>query len=162
MADKDGWTTTVARMREKGADLTDEQVPVVVEFLTRAASTLTVAAADGKGTGKGGGRGGKGKVAPFSAGGAAVVSAANLKVLTAQNVEITMQGITFALGVGCVYCHDLNDLSLDTKPKKAKALMMLEMVRDINAKFGDGQTHVTCWTCHRASTQPQVAKPSSN
>ena len=164
-ADKDGWTATVTRMQGKGAALTDEQVPVVAEYLTRAAGTLTVAAAPGggKGGGKGGKGGGKGgKVAPFSAGGAAVVSAANLKVLTAQNVEITMQGITFALGVGCVYCHDLSDLSLDTKPKKAKALMMLEMVRDINAKFGDGKTHVTCWTCHRASTTPQVAKPASN
>ena len=163
-ADKDGWTTTVTRMQGKGADLTDAQVPVVVEYLTRAASTLTVAAAGGgKGGGKGGAKGGgKGKATPFSAGGAAVVSASNLKVLTAQNVEITMQNITFALGVGCIYCHDLNDLSLDTKPKKAKALMMLEMVRDINAKFGDGQTHVTCWTCHHASTTPQVAKPSSN
>jgi photosynthetic reaction center cytochrome c subunit len=163
-ADKDGWTTTVARMKEKGADLTDEQVAVVVDFLTRAASSLTVAApGGGRGAGKGGGRGGaKGKVAPFSAGGAAIVSAANLKVLTAQNVEITMQNITFALGVGCIYCHDLNDLSLDTKPQKVKARMMLEMVRDINAKFGDGNIHVTCWTCHHASTTPQVAKPSSN
>jgi len=166
VADKDGWTSTVTRMQGKGADLTDAQVPIVVEYLARAASTLTVAAADGKGGGKGGRGGakggGKGKVAPFSAGGAAVVSASNLKVLTAQNVEITMQGITFALGVGCIYCHDLNDLSLDSKPKKAKALMMLEMVRDINAKFGDGQTHVTCWTCHHASTTPQIAKPASN
>ena len=162
-ADKDGWNTTVARMQEKGANLTDEQVPVVAEYLSRAASTLVVADGGGKG-GKGGGRGGKGggKVAPFSAGGAAVVSASNLKVLTAQNVEITMQNITFALGVGCTYCHDLSDLSLDTKPKKAKARMMLEMVRDVNAKFGDGQTHVTCWTCHRASTTPQVAKPAAN
>ena len=160
-ADKDGWTTTVARMKEKGAALTDEQVPVVVDFLSSAASTLTVAAPAG---GRGGGRGGRGggKVAPFSAGGAAVVSASNLKVLTAQNVEFTMQNITFALGVGCIYCHDLNDLSLDTKPKKVKARMMLEMVRDINATFGDGETHVTCWTCHRASTMPQLAKPSSN
>ena len=165
VGDSDAWTTTVTRMQGKGADLTDAQVPVVVEYLTRAASTLTVAAGDGKG-GKGGGKGGKGgakgKVAPFSAGGAAVVSASNLKVLTAQNVEITMQDITFALGVGCIYCHDLNDLSLDTKPKKVKARMMLEMVRDINSKFGDGQTHVTCWTCHHASTTPQLAKPAAN
>ena len=116
----------------------------------------------GKGGAKGGGKGGgNGKAAPFSAGGAAVVSASNLKLLTAQNVEITMQSITFALGVGCVYCHDLNDLSLDTKPPKAKALMMLEMVRDVNTKLGEGTTHVTCWTCHRASTTPQIAKPST-
>jgi hypothetical protein len=165
MGDSDAWTATVTRMQGKGADLTDAQVPLVVEYLTRAASTLTFAAADGKagkGGGKGGKGGGKGKVTPFSAGGAAIVSADNLKVLTAQNVEFTMQSITFALGVGCVYCHDLNDLSLDTKPKKAKARMMLEMVRDINAKFGDGNTHVTCWTCHHASTEPQIAKPSAN
>jgi hypothetical protein len=167
MADKDEWTATVTRMQGKGADLTDAQVPVVVDFLTRAASTLTVAAADGKGGkgGKGGGKGGRGgggKVAPFTAGGAGIVSAANLKVLTAQNVEFTMQNITLALGVGCLYCHDVNDLSLDTKPKKLKARMMLEMVRDINAKFGDEKTHVTCWTCHHASTEPQIAKPADN
>ena len=40
--------------------------------------------------------------------------------------------------------------------------MMPEMVRDINAKFGDGKAHVARWTCHRASTTPQIAKPSSN
>src|ERR1700674_1601919 len=57
MADKDEWTTTVTRMKAAGAALTDEQVPVVVEFLTRAASTLTVAAAGGGGKG-GGGKGG--------------------------------------------------------------------------------------------------------
>ncbi|HEY2858772.1 MAG TPA: photosynthetic reaction center cytochrome c subunit family protein [Terracidiphilus sp.] len=165
-ADSDAWTATVARMQGKGADLTDAQVSLVAEYLTKAAATLTVADAGGKGGGKAGGRGGKGggkgKVTPFSAGGAAIVSADNLKILTPQNVEFTMQNITFALGVGCVYCHDLNDLSLETKPKKAKARMMLEMVRDINAKFGDGQTHVTCWTCHHASITPQLAKPDSN
>ena len=150
VADKDAWTATVTRMKEKGAGLTDQQVPLVVEYLTRAAGTLAVAA-------PGGGRGG-GRVAPFSAGGAAVVSAANLKVLTAENVEITMQNITFALGLRCIDCHDVNDLSLDTKPEKLKARMMLEMVRDINAKFGDGKTHVTCWTCHRGSTQPELSR----
>ena len=155
VADKDAWAATVTRMKEKGAGLTDQQVPQVVEYLTRAAGTLPVAAAGG-GRG-GGGRGGR--VAPFSAGGAAVVSAANLKVLTAENVEFTMQNITFALGLRCIDCHDVNDLSLDTKPRKAKARMMLEMVRDINAKFGDGKAHVSCWTCHRGSTAPQVDRP---
>ena len=53
----------------------------------------------------------------------------------------------------------MNDLALDTKPQKVKARMMLEMVRDINARFGDDKTHVTCWTCHRGSTQPQLSRP---
>src|SRR5687767_4323146 len=100
VADKDAWTATVTRMKEKGTALTDQQVPLIAEYLTRAAGTLPVAAAGG-GRG-GGGRGGGGRVAPFSAGGAAVVSAANLKVLTAENVEFTMQNITFALGVRCI------------------------------------------------------------
>lgn len=137
---------------------------VAVSLLVAALAMLAQppAPAGGAGGAKGGVQGGaKAKQTPFSAGGAAVVSASNLKVLTAQNVEITMQNITFALGVGCVYCHDLADLSADTKPKKAKALMMLEMVRDTNAKFGDGKTHVTCWTCHHASTQPQLTKPAA-
>jgi hypothetical protein len=107
----------------------------------------------------GGAKGGKAKQPAFSVGGAANVSAYNLKILTAENVELTMQNITLALGVGCIYCHDITDLSLDIKPPKAKALKMLEMVRDINATFGDGKTHVTCWTCHRASKTPQIAKP---
>jgi hypothetical protein len=160
VADQAGWTATVTRMKEKGTSLTDQQVPVIVEYLTRAAATLPVAAAGGGGRGGRGGGGG-GRVAPFSAGGAAVVSSANLKVLNAENVEITMQHMTFALGLRCIDCHEMNDLALDTKPIKAKARMMLEMVRDINAKFADGKTHVTCWTCHRGSTAPQVARPAT-
>src|SRR5262245_29196668 len=159
VGDKDAWTATVTRMKEKGAGVTDQQVPIVVEFLTRAAGTLPVPAAGGGG--RGGRGGGGGRVAPFSAGGAAVVSAANLKVLTAANVEITMQNMTFALGLRCVDCHDVTDLSLDTKPQKVKARMMLEMVRDINEKFGDGKPHVSCWTCHRGSTEPQLARPTN-
>jgi len=161
--DRDAWTATVVRMKDKGgaaAALTDQQVPQIVEYLTRAASTLPVPAGGG---GRGGGRGGRGgPPTPFSAGGAGVVSAANLKVLTAQNVEITMQNITFALGVRCIDCHEMNDLALDTKPLKLKALTMLEMTRDINAKLGDGSTpKVTCWTCHRGSTAPQTSRPVS-
>ncbi|HET9942019.1 MAG TPA: photosynthetic reaction center cytochrome c subunit family protein [Terriglobia bacterium] len=160
VADREAWTATVTRMKDRGANLTEQQVPVVIEYLTRAASTLPVPAAAAGGGGRGGGgRGGGGRVAPFSAGGAAVVSAANLKVLTAENVEITMQNITFALGLRCIDCHDVTDLSLDTKPQKLKARSMLEMVRDINARWGDGKTHVTCWTCHRGSTQPEITRP---
>ena len=50
-----------------------------------------------------------------------------------------MQSFTLALGTNCVFCHVDGDLLADTKAKKVKALMMLEMVRDINAKFGDGK-----------------------
>jgi hypothetical protein len=85
----------------------------------------------------------------------------NLKVLTPENFMAQMQTFPVALGVenqgGCNFCHEM-DRSLDTKPTKVKARMMLEMVRDINAKFGDGKVHVTCWTCHLGSTQPEIAR----
>ena len=166
VGDMAAWTTTVTRMKEKGTTLTDDQVPVIAEYLTRAASSLPVAAGGGRGGpgggGRGGGRGGGGGNNAFTAGGAGVVSASNLKVLTAQNVEFTMQNITFALGLRCIDCHAVPDMAADTKPLKLKARTMLEMTRDINAKLGDGTTtHVTCWTCHRGSTKPETSRPIS-
>jgi Photosynthetic reaction centre cytochrome C subunit len=34
---------------------------------------------------------------------------------------------------------------------------MISMAKDINAKFPDGKTHVTCYTCHRGATEPAMA-----
>src|SRR5438105_376692 len=53
----------------------------------------------------------------------------NLKVLTPENYLAQMQTFPAALGVenqgGCNFCHEA-DRSLDTKPAKLKARMMLE------------------------------------
>ena len=85
----------------------------------------------------------------------------NLRVLTPENLMAQMQTFPAALGVeaqgGCNYCHDA-DRSLDTKPTKVKARQMIEMVADINSKFGDQKVHVTCWTCHLGSTKPEIAR----
>jgi len=85
----------------------------------------------------------------------------NLKVLTPENFMAQMQTFPAALGVenqgGCNFCHEA-DRSLDTKPTKVKARQMIELVADINAKFGDGKVHVTCWTCHLGSTTPEIAR----
>lgn len=89
------------------------------------------------------------------------VAPKNLKVLTPENLMAQMQTFPIALGVenqgGCNFCHEA-DRSLDTKPTKVKAREMIEMTNDINAKFGDGKVHVTCWTCHQGSTQPEIAR----
>jgi len=150
MADKDGWTATVTRMKAAGANLTDEQVPVVVEFLTRAASTLTVAAAGGppgKGGGGKGGGGGGGK---------------NIQVLQGADLPATMQSFVQALGLldkgTCGYCH-VDDRSADTKIQKVTARRMIIMMRAINGTFGDGKQHVTCFTCHRGSPTPLSEPP---
>ena len=85
----------------------------------------------------------------------------NLKVLTPENFMAQMQTFPVALGVekqgGCNFCHEA-DRSLDTKPTKVKARQMIELVADINAKFGDGKVHVTCWTCHLGSTAPEITR----
>lgn len=85
----------------------------------------------------------------------------NLKVLTPEDFMAQMQTFPAALGVenqgGCNFCHEA-DRSLDTKPTKVKARQMIELVNDINAKFGDGKVHVTCWTCHLGSTMPEIAR----
>jgi hypothetical protein len=85
----------------------------------------------------------------------------NLKFLTPENLMTQMQAYPVALGVesqgGCNFCHEA-DRALDTKPAKVKAREMIEMVAEINASFGDGKVHVTCWTCHQGSRQPETAR----
>ena len=155
VADKDGWTATVTRMKGAGANLTDEQVPVVAEFLTRAAGTLTVAAAGsppgkGGGGGKGGGKGGGGG------------GGKNIQVLQGADLPATMQSFVQALGLldkgTCSYCHEA-DRSLDNKPPKVVARRMVIMLRAINGTFGDGKQHVTCFTCHQGNTKPLTEPP---
>ena len=97
--------------------------------------------------------GGKGKGAPHT----------NLKVLPDdQNLVPTMRSFVVGLGLadkgGCNFCHEQERAS-DAKPEKVMARMMIEMVKDINSKFPDGKTHVTCYTCHRGSEMPLTAPP---
>jgi mono/diheme cytochrome c family protein len=158
--DSGAWTTTVTNMKGKGAALTDEQVPVLVEYLVRTAGnfTITVTAPDGaaKGGGKGGKGGGKG------GGKAGGFAAKNLKVLTSANLPAAMQGFVEGLGLldkgACSYCH-VDDRSSDEKMQKVIARSMIAMMRDINAAFADGKQHVTCYTCHRGSPTPLTAAP---
>jgi len=100
----------------------------------------------------GGGKGG---------GGGAKAAPKNLKILSADAnspdyYRNKMQTFTAALGVMCDACHDM-DRSLDTKPQKETARMMIKMVAEVNKNFGDGKEHVTCYTCHRGSTKPATA-----
>ena len=107
---------------------------------------------------KGGGKGapgGKGKAPRI-----------NLKVLPDDaNLVPTMQTFVAGLGLadkgGCNFCHEM-DRSSDAKPEKVMARMMIQMVGDINSKFPDGKVHVTCFTCHRGSTEPLTAPPAAN
>jgi len=101
-------------------------------------------------------KGGKGKGGPPK----------NLKVLTPENYMDNMRAFVPALGLadkgGCNFCHVADDRSADTKQEKVMARMMIQLVGDINSKFTDGKVHVTCFTCHRGSTEPLTAPPAAN
>jgi hypothetical protein len=89
----------------------------------------------------------------------------NLKVLTPENYMDNMRAFVPALGLadkgGCNFCHVADDRSADTKQEKVMARMMISMVSDINSKFPDGKAHVSCFTCHRGSTEPLMAPPAN-
>jgi photosynthetic reaction center cytochrome c subunit len=97
----------------------------------------------------------------------------NLKVLppniTHDELIATMRGFARSLGTRCNHCHVANppgsaeefDYPNDSKPEKNVARTMLRMVRNINGEYiskvnAHGQT-VTCFTCHRGHTVPEVA-----
>ncbi len=96
----------------------------------------------------------------------------NLKILppniTHDELIATMRGVARSLGVKCNHCHVANPpgsaeeftYASDAKPEKNVARTMLRMVRNINAEYiskvnAQGQT-VTCFTCHRGHTVPEL------
>jgi hypothetical protein len=81
----------------------------------------------------------------------------NLKLLKPEEIRPMMGAFRVAIGGQCTSCHVEGDFASDEKPEKETARMMITMTREINAKFTDGKTHVTCFTCHRGSEHPKTA-----
>ena len=99
----------------------------------------------------------------------------NLKVLpkdiSKRELESTMRGFAFALGVRCEHCHVEKkapehglDFAADDKESKKTARVMLQMVAAINHDYiskvskmppSAATIHVQCVTCHHGLTQPQ-------
>ena len=96
----------------------------------------------------------------------------NLRILppniTHDELIATMRGFARSLGTRCNHCHVANppgsaeefDYANDSKPEKRTARTMLLMTRNVNADYlskvnAHGQT-VTCFTCHRGHTVPQL------
>ena len=117
-------------------------ISIVPAFLVLLALVVYAQPPKGKGKGKGG-------FAPK-----------NLQVLDASTFPGAMQSFVQALGLqdkgGCAFCHE-EDRSSDAKMEKVMARNMIRMVREINARFPDGEQHVTCWTCHRGDEHPATA-----
>lgn len=102
----------------------------------------------------------------------------NLKVLpkdiSKHDLEQTMRGFAFALGVRCEHCHVEKktpehgfDFAADDKTEKKTARVMLEMVAGINHDYigklpalgqepRDSPIQVQCVTCHHGLAQPRT------
>jgi hypothetical protein len=88
----------------------------------------------------------------------------NIKVLRsmpASQMIPVMHLFEASLGVSCNFCHvtENDQFELDTKKEKAAAREMIRMVMEINKNNFDGQTVVTCNTCHGGKQRPVPVPP---
>jgi photosynthetic reaction center cytochrome c subunit len=81
-----------------------------------------------------------------------------LKGIPGDQVIPTMQFISASLGVECDFCHVQGAFEKDDKKPKQTARKMMDMMFAINKDNFEGHREVTCYSCHRGSTDP-VATP---
>jgi len=100
----------------------------------------------------------------------------NLKVLpkdtTGPQVISIMRNFTGDLGVECTYCHARDaatgrpNFASDDNPMKNRARVMMKMTSAINTEYLTQLTDpkpgnpVTCGTCHRGMSKPEVFVPA--
>jgi len=86
----------------------------------------------------------------------------SLKTLTASELLGTMKAFNEALGVRCTFCHEAGRWALDMNRHKAITHGMIQMTHQINAvdlvrAEADEGSRITCYTCHRGRTRPQLS-----
>ena len=115
------------------------------------------------GVGRGGGRGLPEVQAPFIGGtmpaGEAYENVTQYTDIPARDLAAVMQSYSRALGVGCEHCHVEGDFASDDKVTKVLARRMLEIRLGLQGDFFDARNVLTCWTCHRGETTPQMQLP---
>jgi photosynthetic reaction center cytochrome c subunit len=77
-----------------------------------------------------------------------------LKGIPADQLIPSMQFIAASLGVECEFCHVRNEFDKDDKKPKVTARKMINMMMAINKDNFEGHREVTCYSCHRGSTDP--------
>jgi photosynthetic reaction center cytochrome c subunit len=82
-----------------------------------------------------------------------------LKGIPADQLIPGMQFITASLGVECQFCHVEGAFEKDDKKPKQTARKMMAMMFAINKDNFDGHREVTCYSCHRGSTNPVGTPP---
>lgn len=82
-----------------------------------------------------------------------------LKDVPQDQILLTMQYISAALGVPCNYCHVQGQNDLDDKEPKKIARDMMKMVDNLNTTFFDGKPRVSCASCHNGRAVPLRTPP---
>lgn len=82
-----------------------------------------------------------------------------LKGIPADQLIPSMQFITASLGVECEFCHVQGAFEKDDKKPKQTARKMMEMMFAINKENFEGHREVTCYSCHRGSSDPAGMPP---
>ena len=84
----------------------------------------------------------------------------NLKVLSFKTKKETMaymkKIIAPSVGEKCSFCHNTRDFASDDNEKKKITREMIVMTQNMNKNTMKKLDYkpVTCWTCHRGSTNP--------
>jgi len=76
------------------------------------------------------------------------------KEMPASDLDPTMAFIAGSLGVRCNFCHVPNAFEKDEKPTKIAARRMIQMVFGVNKGSFNGESAVSCFTCHRGKSRP--------
>jgi hypothetical protein len=82
-----------------------------------------------------------------------------LKGTPADQLGASMQFMAASLGVDCEFCHVQGKPEADDKPAKKTARDMIAMTLGINKDSFRGRLQVTCFSCHRGSTNPVSTPP---
>jgi hypothetical protein len=110
---------------------------------------------------------------PTPAAGASRPKLEVLQALPESQLFPLMNLLADSLGVRCDYCHvqatpDFTRTpsnvggwvwDSDDKPQKRTAREMMRMVVDLNTGRFKGESRITCYTCHRGTTQPARTPP---
>ncbi len=86
-----------------------------------------------------------------------------LKGLPASQLTSVMNLMGGSLGVECKFCHYADESGIhfesDSVFAKRTAREMIRMTKGLNEQFFHGRPQVTCFTCHRGSTDPKSVVP---
>jgi photosynthetic reaction center cytochrome c subunit len=82
-----------------------------------------------------------------------------LKGMPASQMKPIMNLISTSVGMKCDQCHDTDAYEKDDKRAKQTTRQMIKLTLDVNKIGFEGQTQVSCYSCHRGRERPVAMPP---